>query len=565
MSLETQHINQEHYHPVILKLLEQRGFDTKEKRDAFFSEDLRKLPNLTDIPDIHKAAARIVEAIEQNQNIGIYGDYDVDGTTSCAVFYHFFQSINRDVFLFQPSRFDEGYGLHCSSIEKALDQNIDLLITVDCGITNDQAAKYSKERGLDLIITDHHKDILEEMPPAYAVINPNRRDCPEDSPLRKLAGVGVAFAVCLEIRNQMIAKEVEVPSLYPLLQFVAIGTICDLVPLNLMNMKLVRHGLKQLPKSQFAGVKAFLNPEERTYPATPSEKLSFNIGPMINSKGRVDHPEMALSLLTAEDSDEAFHLYSHLEVSNKERKAIQSEVYKEAKEQTLSQMKGDHTISIVYQPHWHEGVIGIVASRLVEQFKVPAIVFTDAKDEGVIKASARTAGELSIFHCLEQCQDLFLKFGGHKAAAGLSMPKDNFEQFKEKMTGLVSAIPEITRTEQESFDLEIDANDVDAILAKQLEKLEPFGMGNPMPTFRIRNIKLQSFDILKELHVRWNFVNQKGKQLRGISFNYIDSFDKPHPKTIHEQQAELKVYAKVGVNRFRGNEFLQLQVTKIDF
>jgi single-stranded-DNA-specific exonuclease len=286
---------------------------------------------------------------------------------------------------------------------------------------------------------------------------------------------------------------------------------------------------------------------------------------MINSKGRVDHPEMALSLLTAEDSDEAFHLYSHLEVSNKERKAIQSEVYKEAKEQTLSQMKGDHTISIVYQPHWHEGVIGIVASRLVEQFKVPAIVFTDAKDEGVIKASARTAGELSIFHCLEQCQDLFLKFGGHKAAAGLSMPKDNFEQFKEKMTGLVSAIPEITRTEQESFDLEIDANDVDAILAKQLEKLEPFGMGNPMPTFRIRNIKLQSFDILKELHVRWNFVNQKGKQLRGISFNYIDSFDKPHPKTIHEQQAELKVYAKVGVNRFRGNEFLQLQVTKIDF
>lgn len=565
MSLETQHTQQENLHPVILNLLNQRGFETKEKRDAFFSVDLKQLPNLTNIPDLNLAAERIVKAIESNESIAIYGDYDVDGTTSCAVFYHFFRSIKIEVKLFQPSRFDEGYGLHCSSIEKALEENIDLLITVDCGITNFEAAKYSKERGLDLIITDHHKDILDEMPPALAVINPNRRDCEVGSPLKMLAGVGVAFAVCLEVRNQLIKKEVEVPSLYPLLQFVAIGTICDLVPLNLMNMKLVRHGLKQLPKSQFPGVKAFLNPEERKYPATPSEKLSFNIGPMINSKGRVDHPEMALSLLTAEDSDEAFHFYSHLEISNKERKAIQAEVYKEAKEQTLNQMKGDHTISIVYSPTWHEGVIGIVASRLVEQFKVPAIVFTDAKDEEIIKASARSAGELSIFECLDQCKDYFLKFGGHKAAAGLSMPKENFEAFKEKMTSLVSAYPEIVRVEQESFDLEIDANEVDAILAKQLEKLEPFGMGNAMPTFRIRNIKLQSYDILKELHVRWNFVNGKGRQIKGISFNYIDSFDKPHPKIISEQAGDLKVYGKVGVNRFRGNEFLQLQVTKIDF
>jgi single-stranded-DNA-specific exonuclease len=553
------------YHPVILKLLELRGFDSEEKRNAFFSTDLHQLPDLTAIPDLDIAATRIIEAIENQQSIAIYGDYDVDGTTSCAVFFHFFNSLGITVQLFQPSRFDEGYGLHCSSIEKALDHDVDLLITVDCGITNEEPARYAKERGLDLIITDHHKDILEELPPALAVINPNRRDCEVDSPLRKLAGVGVAFAVCLEIRKGLMAKEIEVPSLYPLLQFVAVGTICDLVPLNLMNMKLVRHGLKQLPKSEFPGLKAFLTPDERKYPSTPSEKLSFNIGPMINSKGRVDHPEMALSLLTASDSDEAFHYYSHLEISNKERKSIQSQVYVSAKEQILNQISGHHFISIAYSPEWHEGVIGIVASRLVEQFKVPAIVFTDAKDEGVIKASARTAGELSIFSCLEQCQDLFLKFGGHKAAAGLSMPKENFEAFKEKMTTLIAEIPEITRTEQETFDLEIDGNEVDALLAKQLEKLEPFGQGNPMPTFRIRNLKLASFDILKELHVRWSFTNTSGKTLKGISFNYIDSFDKPHPRQIHELQEDLKVYAKVGVNRFRGNEFLQLQVVKVDY
>lgn len=565
MSLEQNTTTTPSLHPVIHKLLTSRGYETPEQQAAFFSTNLHELPNLKDQPDLSLGSSRIVKAIEEKQKIAIYGDYDVDGTTSCALFYHFFQFIGVEVELFQPSRFDEGYGLHCSSIEKALDANIDLMITVDCGITNDEAAKYAKERGLDLIITDHHKDILDELPPALAVINPNRRDVPEDSPLRKLAGVGVAFCVCLEVRQQLIDLGREVPSLYPLLQFVAVGTICDLVPLNTMNMKLVRHGLKQLPKSQFAGLRAFLNPEERKYPSTPSEKLAFNIGPMINSKGRVDHPEMALSLLTAGDSDQAYHFYSHLEVSNKERKAIQAEVYQEAKKEILSQISGLHTISIVYQPHWHEGVIGIVASRLVEEFKVPAIVFTDAKDDGVIKASARTAGELSIFQLLEECSDHFLKFGGHKAAAGLSMKKENFDAFKSQMHGLIQDIPEITRTQQETFDLEIEGDQVDAILAKQLEQLEPFGQGNPMPTFRIRNLTLSSYDILKEHHVRWNFTNQAGRSLKGISFNYIGSFDRPHPQKIHEYQGDLSVYAKVSVNRFRGNEYLQLQVVKVDF
>jgi single-stranded-DNA-specific exonuclease len=275
-------------HPVVSKLLHKRGLGPSEIQE-FFSWDLKALPDFSSLKDINKAAQRLIDALDKKQKIGIYGDYDVDGTTSCALFYHFFQLLGVEVELFQPSRFVEGYGIHIPSIDEAIKQNVDVLVSVDCGITNVETAAYAQETELDLIITDHHQDIREVMPPAYAIVNPNRRDEDLDSPMRALAGVGVAFAVCVEIRKILNAKGIEVPSLYPLLQFVAIGTIADLAPLNNMNKKLVRHGLKQMPKSQYAGVQVFLSNEERQMELIPSEKISFYIGPMINSKGRLDH------------------------------------------------------------------------------------------------------------------------------------------------------------------------------------------------------------------------------------------------------------------------------------
>jgi len=554
--------------PVIQNLFKSRGFGPQDIED-FFSWDLGKLPSITEMNDMHKGSLRVIEALDKGEHIAIYGDYDVDGTTSCALFHHFFKMLESNkskVSLIQPSRFVEGYGLHLSSIDQAVEKEIDLLITVDCGITNTEAALYAKEKGVDLIITDHHKDAKDEMVEACAVINPNRRDEPEDSPLRPLAGVGVAFAMCWEIKKILEQRGESVPSLYPLLQFTAIGTICDLAKLTPMNMKLVRHGLKQLPQSTYPGIKAFLTPEERKLSQTPSEKLSFNIGPMINSKGRLDHPEMALKLLISEDSDEAYECYSHLEISNKERKVIQFDVFEAAKEQYLKSLQGEEPlVAIVYDESWHEGVIGIVASKLVETFKVPAIVFTNGEESGVIKASARSAGELNIFSCLNECSDLFLKFGGHKAAAGLSMPEENYAAFKTKMTQILRDIPVIERTKQNSFDLEIDFQNIDAHLVRDLEKLEPFGMGNEKPTFRMKNFNLKSFDILKGLHVRWNF-EQNGSYLKGISFNTIGKYGQVHPEDLFKASQEgrpLTAYFTLGINRFNGNEYIQLLVDRI--
>ena len=320
-------------HPTVVKLLQSRGLENPEQIQEFLSWDLKKLPELTAMEDMAKGAQRIIQSIKNGEKIGIYGDYDVDGTTSCALFYHFFKMLNIEVELIQPSRFVEGYGIHPSNIEDAFAKNINLLITVDCGITNTEAAVHALEKGIDLIITDHHKDARDEMPPAYAIINPNRRDEPVESELRNLAGVGVAFAVCLEIKMQMEKAGEKLPSLYPLLEFVAMGTICDLAKLSPMNLKLVRHGLKHMLNTPYVGVRSFFTNKELKRGFIPSEKLSFHIGPMINSKGRLEHPEMALRLLTTDNENEARELYSQLEITNNERKFIQNQVYSEAKKQ----------------------------------------------------------------------------------------------------------------------------------------------------------------------------------------------------------------------------------------
>lgn len=559
--------NSQSIHPVIFKLLESRGMD-REQIVEFFNNNLTQLPDLTQMHDMQKTADRIISAIENNEQIGIYGDYDVDGTTSCALFYHFFKMVSVEVELFQPSRFVEGYGIHPPSIEAAMAKNVDLLITVDCGITNCEAADYAKERGLDLIITDHHTDAAETMPDAYAVVNPNRRDEEEANPLRALAGVGVAFAVCLAVKNTWEKQGKTIPSIYPLLQFVAIGTICDLAKLTPMNIKLTRHGLRQIPNTQYEGIKAFFSPEEREQVTIPSERIGFFVGPMINSKGRLEHPEQALKLLIADNRNDAYQYFSELEISNNERKFITKEDFENAKKMIVKEMEGENLLSsIVYSPDFHEGVVGIVASRLVETFYAPALVFTDAEEEGVIKASCRSAGELNLFELLNECKDLFIKFGGHKAAAGLSMPKDNFKEFKQRMNDKLKAIPEIIRTKQDHFDLAIDFNEVDLSLIKALEMLEPFGMNNSKPIFRMKNVRVADYKVLKDAHVKWTFESTKtpGKKLFGISFNYINKWGELDPaELINEQDTNgLTIQFTLGLNRFNGNEYIQLMVEKV--
>lgn len=565
--INTNSQNNINIHPVVSRVLTKRGI-MPEDYEEYFSWNLRTLPNFSELKDIQKCANRIVQAIENNEKIGIYGDYDVDGTTSCALFYQYFQMLNIDVALYQPSRFVEGYGIHNSSIDEAIISGVKLLITVDCGITNCETADYALEKGIDLIITDHHKDIRDEMPKALAIVNPNRRDEPKDSPMKALAGVGVAFAVCLEVKKILDAQGKNTPSIYSLLEYVAIGTICDLAVLNPMNMKMTRHGLKQIISSPYSGITTFFNDEDRNAPFITSEKISFYVGPLINSKGRLDHPEKALNLLISKNHKEAFENYSHLEISNRERKQIQKEVYDEAKMQVIKTLKSDSPlINIVYAPHFHEGVIGIVASKLVETFEIPAIVFSDAEEKGVIKASCRSAGELNLFNALNECSDLFLKFGGHKAAAGLSMPKENLNEFKKRMNAYLQEIPEIERTVQDQYDIEISFNEINRQLVKELECMEPFGMGNERPVFRMKDCRVESYKLLKDIHVKWTFVHKDNPKIKisGISFNFIGKWNTPHPEEIFNQQEieGLCVQFTIGINRFRGNEIIQLMVDKV--
>lgn len=546
--------------------------------ENYLSWDLKSIPDMSSLKDLSKASARIIEAIDLKQKIGVYGDYDVDGTTSCALLYHFFKLLGVELDVVQPSRFIEGYGLHLSSIEEAVNKGISVLITVDCGITNNEAADKALDMGLDLIITDHHKDARDEMPRAFAVINPNRRDeCdnPHYEELKTMAGVAVAFALAVQVRNDLLKRGQEVPTLYPLLQFVAIGTICDLAHLSPLNLKLVRHGLKLIKTTDFPGIRAFFSADELKAKTIPSEKLAFQIGPLINSKGRLEHPEASLKLLISLNSEEARSYYDLLVSCNQERKFIQNEVFLEARDQVLREIKSlnshnnyEHKITIAYQPHWHEGVIGIVASKLVETFKVPAIVFTDSEHEGVIKASCRSAGHLDIFNLLKREEKLFIKFGGHKAAAGLSMPKSNLRAFIENMNEHLKMIPAIERTRMDFHDLDIDATEINPQLMRDLELLEPFGMGNEKPKFRIKGVKLDSYDLMKDVHVRWSLSKEKTK-LKGISFNYVGKFEALMPQEVYTIQnsknEDLSVYFTLGLNRFNGNESIQLMVDKLEF
>lgn len=552
--------------PVLVRLFKKRGLSPSDF-DSILSWNLKDLPALTDMIDLAKSSERLIRAIENGEKIGVYGDYDVDGTTSCALLWHFFAMTGIEVEVFQPSRFVEGYGVHPSSIDAALEKNVKVLITVDCGISNTATADYATEKGVDLIITDHHRDAAPHIPRAYAVVNPNRRD-EKESDLKTLAGVGVAFALALQIKNDLAKKGIDIPTLYPLLQFVAIGTISDLARMSPLNLRLTRHGLKQIPTSQYPGVRAFFTPEELKGMTVSSEKIAFHVGPHINSKGRLDHPDRALRLLIAGDARESLEHYTHLEVANRDRRVIQKEVFDEAKEDVIKGLSGSELlINIMYRPHWHEGVIGIVASKLVETFEVPALVFTNAEEEGVIKASGRTAGDLNLFELLEKSQDLFIKFGGHKAACGLSMRAENLPAFKERMLNLMKAIPASLRTKTRSFDIEVGIEEISASLVKDLDRCEPWGPGHEKPVFRMKNALIQSYKIMKDAHVRWTFMGTGSKKVmvQGISFNYLGKWNEATPDELFQMQEKsgLTVQFTLSVNKFNGNETIQLMVDKV--
>lgn len=548
------------------------------------SWDLKSLPPFKQLLDIEKAADIILQNLESNSLIGIFGDYDVDGTTSCALFYHFFTQLKLPhtplIKCYQPGRFKEGYGLHVHSVELAKSENVSLLITVDCGITSIEAAKRAQELHLDLIISDHHQDAAPEMPIVNALVNPNRRDqtyqTAEAEQLRCLAGVGVAFAICVIVREKLIQKNYSCDSLYKLLPFYALGTISDLATLNSMNLRLVRHGLKLLTETTYPGLVALLDGKEFSKKYLDSDLIGFHLGPLLNAKGRMDHPELALELLTTLDPERAKNLAYHLFEVNQKRKETQIKILNEAKIELTRELNlsGEKTlpIAIAYNPKWHEGVIGIVAAKLVDFFQCPALVFTKTEDGNFIKASARTFKNLDLFELLKTTEDLFEKFGGHRAAAGMTMKEENLFELKTRLKSKVleqARIADLSpKVEDKIPYLQIPFSEINEALLENIYQHGPYGQGHPMPLLKIQQCKIIKYSILKDEHVKWTIMDTNPTNqtvLNALSFYYFSKNQVLHPEELVRSQANFSIslIGHLKVNTFRKKDFMQFLINDL--
>ena len=567
-------------HPLVLKIMLKRKYQEIEIKD-FFQGSLKQIPPFTELKDMDKTAKFLAQAILENKSIGIYGDYDVDGTTSCALLIHFFKLCGlENIKGIQPSRFKEGYGLHESSIDDALNQGMEILITVDCGITAVAPAAYANEKNITLIITDHHQDIAQDLPAAFSIINPNRRD-DQHKDFSSLAGVGVAFALSVCIKEELKNLGKEIPSLYSLLPFVAIGTLADLAQLNFVNRLLVGYGLKALEKTTIPGLKMLYDhyaPSNKD--CIKSDMVGFGIGPLINSKGRMDHPENALTLLTSSDVQECEQMFQDLQAMNQTRKDTQKRITEEALKLIGREINtGEHShIVIAYSREWHEGVIGIVAAKLVDHFSRPAIVLAnDAHLNGYIKGSARAPKGFSLLKYIDQVKNLLHKFGGHSAAAGMTLQEDHLLDLKDQLNKIIAVdYPDGIPNPAIDIDLDISLEDITYDFFMALGRLEPFGNGNQTPTFKINNIILEDFSILRGGHLQWvigNGVTGFGKRsLKGISFNYLNKTTKTPPqdiinkqKVVNESKQKISVIARIQENVYKERRSLQLEVIEFVF
>ena len=464
---------------IIATLLVQRGIETFEQAKTFFRPTLADLHNPYLMKDMDKAVARIEKAIANNENILVFGDYDVDGTTAVSLVSSYLRSFYPNVATYIPDRYAEGYGISYMGIDYAEDNDISLIIALDCGIKSIDHVNYAKAKNIDFIICDHHRpgDIL---PDAVAVLDPKREDC--SYPYDELCGCGVGFKLVqalAENRNQTIDDLVEY------LDLVATAIAADIVPINGENRVLAKFGLEVINSNPRPGIKALIqNVKKKVLTITD---VVFIVAPRINAAGRIKHGNEAVALLTEYDLDQAEQFASEIEQHNSDRKELDKQITKEALLQIEENNEQNRFSTVVYQENWHKGVIGIVASRLVENYYRPTIVFTKSGEK--LAASARSVKDFDVYNALEACAEHLEQFGGHMYAAGMTMLPENYENFKNAFEKVVAAtihpdllIPEI------AYDAEINLSDLNPKLMRVLKQFEPFGPENMTPLFLAKNL-----------------------------------------------------------------------------
>ncbi|PJE39542.1 MAG: single-stranded-DNA-specific exonuclease RecJ [Flavobacterium sp.] len=533
---------------LIAMLLVQRGIETYEAARQFFRPSLADLHNPYLMKDMDKAVARIEAAIANAENILVFGDYDVDGTTAVSLVSSYLKSFYPNVATYIPDRYNEGYGVSYQGIDFADDNGFSLIIALDCGIKSIDHVAYAKAKNIDFIICDHHRP-GDTLPEAVAVLDPKRTDC--NYPYDELCGCGVGFKLIQALaqnRNQTVAD------LVPYLDLVATAIAADIVPMTGENRVLAKFGLKVINSSPRPGIKALVqNVKKKTLTITD---VVFIIAPRINAAGRIKHGNEAVALLTEYDLEQAEFFASEIEQHNSDRKDLDKLITAEALSQITENDETKKFTTVVYQENWHKGVIGIVASRLTETYYRPTIVFTKSGDK--LAASARSVKDFDIYNALEACAAHLEQFGGHMYAAGMTLKEENYAAFKEAFERTVEETihPDLL-TPEIAVDAEINLTDINEKLIRILNQFEPFGPQNMTPVFMTKGLKDSGYakgigsdeDHLK-LYVKQN--NSPG--FGAIGFGLGKKLD-----LVKNQQSFDAVYC-IDENEFNGKVSVQLRL-----
>jgi single-stranded-DNA-specific exonuclease len=541
---------------ILVNLLVQRGITTYEEARQFFRPSLDMLHDPFLMKDMDKAINRINTAVENKEKVMVYGDYDVDGTTAVSLVYTFLKSLSGDIAHYIPDRYKEGYGISKQGIDFAKENGYSLIIALDCGIKSVDKIDYANSLGVDFIICDHHRPGAE-IPNAVAVLDPKRNDCPY--PYKELSGCGIGFKLV-----QAFAQQNEMPfsQLEQYLDLVAISIAADIVPITGENRILAYYGLQRLNREPRPGIKAILELSGFKRDELTINDIVFTIAPRINAAGRIESGTKAVELLISRNEDLAGFLGDDINDQNNTRKNLDQLIT----DQALQQIEDNEDFknrksTVLYNPEWHKGVIGIVASRLTDRYYRPTIVLT--KSNGMVSGSARSVKDFDVYNAIESCSDLLEQFGGHMYAAGLTMREENVDAFREKFEAIVSStIEEKMLTREIEIDAELSLTDITGSFYNILKQFAPFGPGNLSPIFRSSGVRDNGRGrVVGNNHLKLTLM-QEGNQ-PGVYDGIAFQLGHHHPMV--EQQEAFDVVYHIEENNFNNRITLQLNIKDLKF
>lgn len=539
---------------VAAHLIAQRGITTPEQASNYFRPNLGQLHDPFLMKDMDKAVERIERALGEGERIMVYGDYDVDGTTAVALMYSFLLRFTGNIMFYIPDRYAEGYGVSTQGIDKAVEEGVHLIIALDCGIKSVDKVAYAAEKGIDFIICDHHRP-GDGLPAAIAVLDPKRDDCPY--PYKELSGCGIGFKLIQALAQH---NDIAFVDLEPFLDLVAVSTACDIVPITGENRTLACFGLKRLNEEPRPGIKAMLDMANVKRRLNITD-LVFVLGPRINAAGRIEHGRLAVELLLSHGIQQAAEIGNRVNENNVTRQGLDKQITTEALEliDSTDELR-EAWSTVLFHPEWHKGVIGIVASRLIETHYRPTIVLTESN--GKATGSARSVKGFDVYEAINACSDLLDQFGGHTYAAGLTMPVENVQAFRERFERFARAnMTDEMRVPEEEVDIEVTLADINDRLLKIVEHMAPYGPHNMRPVFLTRGVvDTGSARIVGEDHLKLSIAaseDPKARRFDAIAFKmgrWLEHIKRGDPFSI--------LYT-IESNEWQGRLSLQLNIKDI--